>query len=253
MGGGRSGRTGRLERCLAVGLGVLYPETCRSCDAPLGLRNDVLCDGCWLRLAWVNEAPFLADVARDWCRANAVRFRPDEWPGCIGRVRVRAVAYLEPNFAAVVHHLKYRRRKRVARRLGCWMARVALSDPGFRSSDGLVPVPLRPEKTRERGYHPVALLADVVAERTGIPVLADVLSKTRATRSQTELLPHERIGNPRNSFGVRNPGRVSEKRLILVDDVLASGSTAAVAARLLLDHGAADVRVLAAARTPVAL
>ncbi len=141
----------------------------------------------------------------------------------------------------------------MASRLGCWMARVMLSDAEFRSSDGLVPVPLRPEKTRERGYPPVVLLAEVVAGRTRVPVLGDVLFKTRATRSQTGLPPQERICNPRNSFGIQNPERVSGRRLVLVDDVLTSGSTAAVAAALLLDHGAAEVRVLAAARTPVAL
>jgi ComF family protein len=233
-------------------LGILYPETCRGCDSPLGLQNDVLCDRCWLRLAWVNEARLLADVARDWCRSNGVRFRSDEWPPSVGRVRARAVAYLDPNLAAVIHHLKYRRRKKVARRLGSWMARVMLSDAEFRSCNGLVPMPLRPEKTRERGYNPVTLLAEVVAERTRVRILDDVLSKTRATRSQTELPPQERMRNPRNSFGLRNPERVSGKHLVLVDDVLTSGSTAAVAAGLLLESGAAEVRVLTAARTPVA-
>ncbi len=178
---------------------------------------------------------------------NGVRYRLSLWPECAGRVRSRSVAYLDPNLAAVIHHLKYRGRRKAATRLGHWMARVALSDPGLRSSEAIVPVPMRAEKTRERGYNPAALLAGAVSGRVGIPVLGTALTKIRSTRSQTELSPLERTTNVRGSFAVGDQAVVSGMRLILVDDVLTSGSTVAAAADMLLSHGAGGVRVLTAA------
>ncbi len=153
--------------------------------------------------------------------------------------------------AAAIHNLKYRGRKRVANRLGRLMARVALSDPAFRGCEGLVPVPLRPEKLRERGYNPSALLAGSVSEATGIPVVHGALVKIRPTPSQTEIRPRDRTVNPRGSFRVVNPEGIAGIRLILVDDVATSGSTLAAAAGALLEGEAREIRVLTAARTPM--
>jgi ComF family protein len=157
---------------------------------------------------------------------------------------------MEPVLASLIHHLKYRGRRRVADRLGRLMARVVLSDPGFRACDGLVPVPLRPEKELERGYNPAELLGDRVSSIVGIPLLDGILLKTRKTRSQTEIKPAERISNPSGSFGVLDHGEVAGKCLLIIDDVMTSGSTLAAAAGALLAAGSCGVFALTAARTP---
>ena len=212
----------------------------------------MLCDACWLGLSWVHDARTLSDVVRAWGRSNGLVFRRCPWPGGVADVKTRSVAHMEPVLASVIHHLKYRGRRRVAHRLGRLMARAVLSDPNFRGCDGLVPVPLRREKELERGYNPATLLGMCVSSIVGIPLLGGVLGKTSRTRSQTEMQPLERISNPRGSFGVLDCGEVTGKRLLVIDDVMTSGSTIAAAAAALLEAGSGRVLALTAARAPSA-
>lgn len=249
MEGGWAG-TRTLERLAESWLGVLLPELCRDCGCALGLRDVLLCPRCWLHLSWVRDGAVLADAARAWCGDHGFRFRRSWWPARVDGVRTRSVAYMEPVLATVIHHLKYRGRRRVARELAGWMARVLLSDPEYRSCDAVVAIPLRAEKVRERGCDPPALLAEGVGRRVGLPVLGRVLAKRIPTRSQTEVAPTDRPANPQGSFELTRPGAVRGGRVLLVDDVLTSGSTAAAAAGTLLDGGAREVLVLTAARTP---
>ncbi|MEO6030695.1 MAG: ComF family protein [Burkholderiaceae bacterium] len=116
----------------------------------------------------------------------------------------------------------------------------------------ILPVPLSPERLRERGYNQAWELARRVARELRVPADAHLLLRVRDTPHQLAFAPAQRAGNVRAAFAVE-PLRRAElagRRVALVDDVMTSGATAAEIAHVLLQAGAAQVQVWVVARTP---
>jgi ComF family protein len=111
--------------------------------------------------------------------------------------------------------------------------------------EALVPVPLGRARERERGFNQAALLAERLARALSLPVRA-WLGRTRPTRPQSELGASERRANVRHAFRAR--AAVTGRHVIVVDDVLTTGATAAECARVLREAGARAVGVLTVAR-----
>lgn len=99
-----------------------------------------------------------------------------------------------------------------------------------------------------RGTNGPDLIAEALANRLGVPLRIGLLKRRRLTPLQTDLTPTERQRSQRKSFRLRRGGRVTGRRILLVDDVLTTGSTAADACKVLLAAGAASVSVAAIAR-----
>ncbi len=113
--------------------------------------------------------------------------------------------------------------------------------------DIALPVPLHPRRLRERGYNQALELLRPIATALRLPLARDVLQRCRETTAQTGLDAAARRRNLRGAFAVDGDA-VSGRRVLLMDDVVTTGTTVAEAARALLRAGAAEVRVLAAAR-----
>jgi ComF family protein len=154
----------------------------------------------------------------------------------------------EGSLKTVLHALKYRGRWRLASRL----AEALLGDPVTRallSTDALlVPVPLHSRRLRERGFNQSELIARALGRRTGLPVLARAIVRTRDTAAQTGLSAAERRRNVAAAFTVRHPWEVAGRTVILVDDVFTTGATARACAAALRAAGPSAVRMLTVAR-----
>jgi ComF family protein len=111
----------------------------------------------------------------------------------------------------------------------------------------VVPVPVHPSRKRERGYNQSKLLAERIARLRGLPLECGVLLKTKNTVSQTGLERNRRMDNVAGSFGLRRPDRLSGLRVLLVDDVVTTGSTLKECACALLESGAMEVSACVAA------
>lgn len=125
------------------------------------------------------------------------------------------------------------------------MERCSLPVPG---PDLLVPVPLHPERERNRGFNQSLLLARRLGRAWHLPVRADVLVRVAPTRPQTELGAGARRANVRGAFALRRPDLVLGRHVVVVDDILTTGSTATACAVCLREGGAATVGVLTVAR-----
>lgn len=113
-------------------------------------------------------------------------------------------------------------------------------------ADILVPVPTTKRRLRERGYNQAEVLAQALHPLLGLPVVPALTRRNEQT-AQTQLSAEERR---RNLVGcMTSDDRVAGQRVLLVDDVLTTGSTAAEAARALLSAGAERVSILVAAKT----
>jgi len=109
-----------------------------------------------------------------------------------------------------------------------------------------VPVPLAPGRQRERGFNQAILLAERLAAGRGVPVRSGWLRRVRATGPQTDLGAAERHANVRGVFEAT--AAVAGRHVVVVDDVLTTGATAAECVRALRRVGAARVGVLTVAR-----
>jgi len=112
----------------------------------------------------------------------------------------------------------------------------------------IIPVPLHLSRLREREFNQSAILALVIGERLGIPVLTDILLRERHTRPQVELDMKERKKNVVGAFSVQNEELIIDKDIILVDDVYTTGSTVNECAKSLKKNGAGMVYVVTIAR-----
>ena len=221
-----------VRRFASAALDLAFPATCAGC----GREGSPLCHRCLpaldARLLLPGGTPIglPAEVPApllqlDWCAPFS------------GPVR------------AALHDLKYAGERRLAEPLG-----VAIGRRWARIGTGariVVPVPVHAERERRRGYDQAALLAAVAARELGLPVVR-ALERGRATVAQFELGRDERAANVAGAFRLRaDPAAraaIAGRWVLLVDDVVTTGSTLAACATALGSAGAAAVSAITLAR-----
>jgi ComF family protein len=113
----------------------------------------------------------------------------------------------------------------------------------------IVPVPLHRSRLRQRGFNQAVLLGRVISRHTSLSMLTDVLTRTRPTTPQIDLSAAERRMNVKGAFTVNRPALVAGKRILLLDDVMTTGSTMDECAKELKKAGADAVFAATIART----
>jgi len=145
----------------------------------------------------------------------------------------------------LIHLYKYGRVQTLAKPLGDLLAAALPREQRF---DAVTAVPLHWRRQWQRGFNQSELLARLMAARYGIPVVR-ALRRVRATPTQAGLSNTRRRQNVDTAFACRRGAQaLAGKRILLIDDVLTTGSTAASCARVLKGAGAARVALLAVAR-----
>jgi len=116
-----------------------------------------------------------------------------------------------------------------------------------RNFDVVIPVPLHPARLRERGFNQAELLAKILGQRINL-TLSRALERTRYTTTQTAFDRIDRMENLRGAFRLRKSIDVRGLQVLLVDDILTTGSTLSECARVLREAGAQSVYAVTAAR-----
>ena len=149
----------------------------------------------------------------------------------------------------LLHHLKYKNCPEVGELAGMWFAHAIKSAGLGESFDMIVPIPLHVAKQRRRGYNQCDHIAKGMAEVLETPWLPDGLIKPKHTQSQTRKSRWERSENVASGFAVANAEVITDRRVLLIDDVMTTGATLGAAAKILLESGAQEVSVAALAAT----
>lgn len=129
------------------------------------------------------------------------------------------------DFRRILHQLKYGGRKDLGEVMGRFMAAELAGTGFFKDIDVIVPVPLHPRKQKMRGYNQSECVADGVSAVTGIPVDCDSVFRSKYTDTQTRKSVYERWENVDGIFGLRHPGQFRGRHILIIDDVLTTGST----------------------------
>lgn len=155
----------------------------------------------------------------------------------------RALGYYEGPLREAIHRWKYQGKIYITPLFGEWMAKRFPDHWRTDLFDLVIPVPLHPQRLRERGFNQALLLAKEVSRRLGIPYRKQVLEKRRPTVPQVSLSGTEREKGVRGTFFLKNEEEVKEKGILLVDDVYTTGATVNECAKVLLAGGAKRVDV----------
>jgi ComF family protein len=151
----------------------------------------------------------------------------------------------------LVHAFKYDGWRRLADGMAADMARASWPGDVLRERSCLVAVPMSAARQRERGYNQAEVLAQALAPRWRLPVVA-ALIRTRTPSSQTRLTPGERLVNVTRAFTVASAAapHLAGAHCVLVDDVVTTAATLVACAAALMDGGARIVSCVTFGRAP---
>jgi len=230
---------------------AVYPPQCAMCDARTAVQFS-LCGACW------RDTPFIEGLTCDACGAP-LPGQPG-MPGesdalCDDCLRVarpwrrgRAAFAYRDTGRRMVLRLKHSDRLELARVAAPWLLRAGR--PLWPDRPAVVPVPLHWRRLARRKYNQSAVLAQRLSEIAPADYMPDVLVRRRFT---APLDGHDRDARFRSLDGAIVPhagrgGKLKDRKVVLIDDVMTSGATFAAATEACLAAGAAEVCVLALAR-----
>ena len=156
----------------------------------------------------------------------------------------RALAAFEGSLQVAIHRWKYEGKTHLTPFFSEWMAEGLSRYWEPNSLDLLIPVPLHPQRLRERGFNQALLLTEELSRRTGIPYLKAILKKKKPTLPQVNLGGAEREKGLRGAFHVAKKEELLGKSVLLVDDVYTTGATVNECSKVLVNGGAEKVNVL---------
>ena len=194
---------------------LLFPQLCPACGKSLMANEHIICTGCTFSLPLTN-----------------FHLQPDNivarqfW----GKIEVQA-AYALYYFTKggkiqnLMHHFKYRNMPQIGNLLGNMAGGQLVKNDVFYSVEMIIPVPLHKSRLRQRGYNQSARFADGLAQKLNASVEANNLVRLKATETQTHKSRFLRFENMQEVFAVKQPDRLQNKHILLVDDVVTTGST----------------------------
>jgi ComF family protein len=220
-------------------INLLFPVTCLFCRQPLLAEEEAefLCTPCSRKDPFFQEAGCPLCAARPghtFCCARG-EGKPFSFCGTV------ALGWYRQDLKECLHRLKYGGRSNLAKPLGQLLGR-RVAEEGWPDLAAIVPIPLHPQRLKERGYNQSRLLARQVATSLALP-LTDLLIRTQNTLPQAKMSRSERFGNLQGAFQLKTPPPypLAGKTLLLVDDIFTTGATLEAASALLMSRGAGKV------------
>jgi len=226
---------------------LIYPPACTICSASVDI-GEYLCAECEAKVTRIVP-PFCAKCSEPFGGAITTMFA---CANCAHRKLYFEAAVSAYRARGIVRHVilnfKYGRQIHLRHLVARWLV-AAYDDERLRERrfDAIIPVPLHPARQRERGFNQAELLAEWLSDHLSLP-LQPALQRIHYTTTQTAFDRSERMQNLRGAFRLRKKADVRRLRVLLIDDVLTTGSTLSECARVLKEAGARSVYAATAAR-----
>jgi len=205
--------------------GLIYPKVCYACGNVLLSDEEVVCTFCLYELPETN---FHND--------NDNKLSQIFW----GRVRLEGVTALfyyqkGSKVQRLIHEFKYRGKREIGVFTGKLLAGRLKEASNWKDIDVVLPVPLHPKKVRQRGFNQSEYFAIGISEGLGIGLSVNNLVRQFHSESQTRKSKFMRWKNVETVYEVKKPGAIKGKNLLLVDDVITTGSTIEACTQKLLE------------------
>jgi len=216
-------------------LNLFFPDLCVVCNNRLSEGEEHICTDCLLLLPKTN-----------------FHLQPDNrlenfFAGRIPFERIAVYAYFIKggSIQHIIHEVKYNRNPQIGHFMGK-LCGEQLKDSEFISGiDLLIPIPLHPKREKQRGYNQSLEICKGIFESTGIPVDNTTLIRKVNNKSQTKNSRFDRWKNVEDIFSLTDPENFVNKHILLVDDVITTGSTLESAAKEILKSEGAKISIYA--------
>lgn len=202
---------------------LFFPRLCVCCEERLVDGEKFICLNCLYKLPKTNHLT-----------------NPDNklevfFAGRFPFVRIAAFAYFVKgeSIQRIIHEIKYKNNPKLAVYMGELCGKEILKSNCFTDIDYIVPIPLHKNRLKMRGYNQALLLANGISAKTNIPVNTENLVRIIDNPSQTKNSRLERWKNTEGIFEVKDQDLFMGKHILLVDDVVTTGSTLEVCAKLI--------------------
>ncbi len=213
-----------LTRYLPDLIEFFYPTLCITCGNRLVKQEKYLCFDCW------NDLPVTNFHLQPGNKVEQLFW---------GRITIEnATAFFSykkgSNYQHLIHFIKYKGMKELGFETGRRFGFALENSERFKNIDIITPVPLHPLKQKKRGYNQSEWIAKGISNTLKRPVAANNLKRKIHTSTQTRKNRFERWENVENIFGINDPGEFEGKHVLLIDDVVTTGSTLEACASQLL-------------------
>ncbi len=205
---------------------LLFPNLCTCCGQSLIDGENTICLGCISCLPKTNLHLQQDNILEKkfWGKANIER--------------ATAFCYYQKNseIQHLIHKLKYKNGQNIGIALGKYAGAELSNSKDFNAIDLIVPVPLHWRKLQKRGYNQSLSIANGLAEVMGRPIDNTTLLRLIDNPTQTKKSTFGRWQNTKGIFGISNPQNFAGKHILLIDDVLTTGSTIIACVDAILDN-----------------
>lgn len=203
---------------------LFFPRLCFACDKPLFKHEEYLCLDCYYNLPKTDFHLMPENPVFD-------QF--------IGKINFNAAAsyYYFTKGGKVqhlIHQFKYKGYKEAGRHVGLLYGRDLIKSDNFKDIDFIVPIPLHPAKYASRGYNQAEWFAKGLSISMNIPVDTKALIRIHDSETQTHKSRFSRWENVKEIFTLNQSEHLHNKHILLVDDVITTGSTLEAAGHVLL-------------------
>ena len=194
---------------------IFFPEQCIVCEKSLSEGEYPICVHCRHDLPLTNFS---------FEKNNIVE------TSFYGRIDLQSATallyfYKKGNVQKLIHELKYRNNKEIGTFLGNWLGDDLVQSQRFNNVDCIIPVPLHPKKLKQRGYNQVTRFGESLSYKLQVPFIEDLLIRKTYAKTQTYKHREDRIQSIEGIFDVIDKERIKNKHILLIDDVITTGST----------------------------
>ncbi len=212
----------------------IFPNLCLMCEENQRLNNDIICIVCKSKLPYTDHFIIHNNRALEHFA---------------GRVKIENAAsllnyYPNSQIKNLLYKLKYKNQPSIGVHLGSEIGHKLIKTSWYSDIDFIIPVPIHKKKLIIRKYNQAEKIAYGITNSTDLITHNDILIKLTNTSSQTNLSRQQRMQNVKDSFSIINSSKIKDKHALLIDDVLTTGATLEVLAKLLLNNGAKKVSIV---------
>lgn len=215
-------------------INLFYPRICAACDGFLLQDEKVICTRCR------HEIP----QTHHYLNPNNEAF--SKFYGKIPVEFALAMFYFHKmgRVQEMIHKLKYKGHEEIGAAIGFWFGEELKQFEPIKDISCIVPVPLHPRKLKERGYNQVSSFGKALSESLNVPFDESILIRNFYTKTQTKKNLLGRTELAKNLFDISNDISLNGNHILLVDDVITTGSTLEICSRALLKIPNVKVSIL---------